>query len=52
MFLSSVLTGTRCSLADEFEEAQIVINNDNFRVVVVDLEKALASKKVDFLGRI
>ena len=52
VFLSSVLTGTSGSMADEFEEAQNAIKNENYRVAVVELEKLQLVTKLILLGRI
>ena len=48
LFFSSVLIVTEASLADEVDKAYSAIKNKNYKVAVVELEKALTSNKVGF----
>ena len=48
LFFSSVLIVTDVSLADEVDKAYSAIKNKNYKVAVVELEKALTSNKVGF----
>ena len=52
LFLPSVIIIADVSLADEVDKAYSAIKSKNYKVAVVELEKAITSNKVNFFKRI